>query len=109
MSGEEHIFDMWGNSDRIRRIPYPPNLRRIAARIIDPAIGASTCAFGNHKCTMNSGNFTINPPIVSIHARVIDDTSKGYVNLINDGIKAVFDELKIFSSMINMGRDAATV
>lgn len=26
----------------IRIIPYPPSLRRIAARIIEPAIGAST-------------------------------------------------------------------
>ena len=34
----------------VRRIkPYPPIFRRIAARIIDPATGASTCAFGSHK------------------------------------------------------------
>lgn len=26
----------------IRNMPYPPNLRRIAARTIDPAMGAST-------------------------------------------------------------------
>lgn len=26
----------------IRSMPYPPNLRRIAARTIDPAMGAST-------------------------------------------------------------------
>lgn len=33
----------------IRIIPYPPNFSRIAARIIDPAIGASTWAFGSHR------------------------------------------------------------
>lgn len=35
-----------------RMMPYPPSFSRIAARIIDPAIGASTCALGNHKCDM---------------------------------------------------------
>lgn len=35
----------------IRRMPYPPSFRRVPARIIDPAIGASTCAFGSHKWT----------------------------------------------------------
>lgn len=51
----------------IRAIPYPPNFSRIAARIIDPATGASTCAFGNHKCTENSGNFTMNAVIIINH------------------------------------------
>lgn len=31
-----------GNSVTIRKIPYPPNFSSTAARIIDPAIGAST-------------------------------------------------------------------
>lgn len=29
--------------------PYPPNFRSIAARIMDPAIGASTCALGSQR------------------------------------------------------------
>lgn len=33
----------------IRIIPYAPSFSRIAARIIDPAIGASTWVFGSHK------------------------------------------------------------
>lgn len=33
----------------IRITPYPPNFSRIAAKIIDPAIGASTWALGSHK------------------------------------------------------------
>jgi len=31
-----------GNIVSIRANPYPPSFRRIAARTIDPAIGAST-------------------------------------------------------------------
>jgi hypothetical protein len=41
----------------------------MAAKIIDPAIGASTWALGSHKCKENIGSFTKNPPIVIIHAR----------------------------------------
>lgn len=33
----------------IRIMPYPPNFRRTAARTMDPAIGASTWAFGSHR------------------------------------------------------------
>jgi len=33
----------------IRIMPYPPSFRRMAAKIIDPAIGASTWALGSHK------------------------------------------------------------
>lgn len=32
----------------IRSIPYPPSFRRTLAKIIDPAAGASTWAFGSH-------------------------------------------------------------
>lgn len=35
------------NESRIR--PYPPSFRRILARIIDPAVGASTWAFGSQR------------------------------------------------------------
>lgn len=34
-----------------RIIPYPPSFSRIAARIIDPAMGASTWALGSHRWT----------------------------------------------------------
>ena len=40
--------------------PYPPNFRRIAAKIIDPATGASTCALGSHKCKPKIGTLTRN-------------------------------------------------
>lgn len=39
-------------------MPYPPSFKRIAARTIDPATGASTWAFGSQRCTPYSGIFT---------------------------------------------------
>jgi len=42
----------------IRRSPYLPSFRRIAAKIIDPANGASTWALGSHRCNENRGSFT---------------------------------------------------
>lgn len=33
----------------IRIMPYPPSFSRMAAKIIDPAIGASTWALGSHR------------------------------------------------------------
>jgi hypothetical protein len=35
----------------------------MAAKIILPAIGASTCALGSHKWVKNIGSFTKNPEI----------------------------------------------
>lgn len=32
-----------------RMAPYPPNLSKILARIIEPAVGASTWALGSHR------------------------------------------------------------
>jgi hypothetical protein len=49
-----------------RNKPYPPSFNKIAAKIIDPATGASTCAFGNHRCTVYIGSFTMNPIIINI-------------------------------------------
>ena len=36
-------------SSVIRSIPYPPSFSRIAARTMEPAIGASTCALGSQR------------------------------------------------------------
>ena len=36
----------------------------MAASTMEPAIGASTCALGNHRCVENIGSFTKNPIIV---------------------------------------------
>lgn len=39
-----------------RKIPYPPNFNKTPAKIIDPATGASTCAFGSQRWTKYIGN-----------------------------------------------------
>lgn len=43
----------------IRIMPYPPSFKRMAASTIDPAIGASTWALGNHRCRPYRGIFTM--------------------------------------------------
>lgn len=40
--------------------PYPPNFNNTPANITDPAVGASTCASGNHVCTGIIGTLTAN-------------------------------------------------
>lgn len=60
-----------GNDIIIRANPYPPSLSSTAASTMDPATGASTWAFGSHKCTKNSGNFTMNAIIDSSHNIVV--------------------------------------
>ena len=56
-----------GNENR--RNPYPPILRRIAARITEPAVGASTCASGSHVCTGHIGIFTANDAKKASHSQ----------------------------------------
>lgn len=93
----------------IRSKPYPPSFSRIAAKIIDPAIGASTCALGSHKCTKNMGSFTRNPIIIIslIYAKyvlLVDITHK-YGRLI---IECPEEEISM-QNRINMGKEAVTV
>lgn len=49
-----------------RIIPYPPNFSNTAARIIEPSRGASTCAFGSHRCVIYMGILTRNAMIMNI-------------------------------------------
>lgn len=49
--------------------PYPPNFSRIPARIMEPLTGASTCAFGSHKCTPHMGTFTRNANVSAMFNR----------------------------------------
>lgn len=43
----------------------------MAARTIDPAIGASTCAFGSQRCRPYSGIFTINAIMHASHRKAL--------------------------------------
>lgn len=55
----------------IRIIPYPPSFNRMAARIMDPAIGASTWAFGSHKWTPYSGILIMKAIIHASHRMLL--------------------------------------
>lgn len=68
MKGYDIVVVIGYVSCAIRIIPYPPSFRRIAARTIDPAIGASTWAFGSHKCRPYSGNLTIKAIVHASHS-----------------------------------------
>jgi len=50
--------------------PYPPNFNNTPANITDPAVGASTCASGNHVCTGIIGTFTANDAKNAIHNNI---------------------------------------
>lgn len=74
--GERHLFRTM-NFEEIRRSPYLPSFRRIPARIIEPATGASTWAFGSHRWVRYRGVFTKNAMIVSSHQICFVLWSKG--------------------------------
>lgn len=93
----------------IRSNPYPPSFSKIAAKIIDPAIGASTCALGSHRCTKNMGSFTKNPIIIisliySKYILLVGVTHK-YGRLI---IECPEEDISMHNK-INMGKEAVTV
>jgi hypothetical protein len=49
INGTDKSFIEYGNILVARISPYPPSFSRIAAKIIDPATGASTWALGSHR------------------------------------------------------------
>lgn len=56
----------------IRIMPYPPNFKRMAARIMEPAIGASTCALGSHRWTPYNGILMRNASMHASHKMLFD-------------------------------------
>jgi hypothetical protein len=74
------IQGILGNIDNMRHSPYPPSFSRIAAKTMDPAIGASTCALGSHRWVENMGSFTRNPPISIIEHKLLIFSSLGIKN-----------------------------
>lgn len=51
MNGRNMSVFVVGRTCIMRMMPYPPSFNRIAARTIEPAIGASTWAFGSQRCS----------------------------------------------------------
>jgi len=90
----------------IRISPYPPSFSRIAAKIIEPAIGASTWALGSHRCVVNIGSFTSIPTIRRNHSR-FEDIHDGTV--VGMSINDEDVEFHIYINIINIGNDAVMV
>lgn len=86
--------------------PYPPSFSSTAAKIIDPAIGASTCALGSHRCEAYMGSFTKNPRIKHIH--VNEDVQVLVIWYIISIFKD-FEFMLIWRIINNIGRDAVIV
>lgn len=55
----------------IRIMPYPPSFSRIAANTIEPAMGASTWAFGSHRWRPYRGILTIKAIIHANHKMLL--------------------------------------
>lgn len=93
----------------ITQIPYLPSFNKIAAKIIEPITGASTCALGNHTWAPNIGNFTTKAiRLIKIKINEIDE------NLIQEFIwiisKLDHDHSLIIHKIINKkGIDAVNV
>src|SRR5512135_762916 len=58
MAGVQAIAASGKNVSEKRRKPYAPILMRIPARMMLPAVGASTCASGSQVWTGNIGTLT---------------------------------------------------
>src|ERR1700732_4139262 len=64
-----NISDAAGNmGSEKRRKPYPPIFKRMAARMTEPAVGASTWASGSQVCTGHMGSFTANEAKKASHS-----------------------------------------
>ena len=87
-----------------RIIPNVPSLRRIPARIIDPATGASTWALGSHKWRKNIGAFAKNAINSEIdHQKLIDGDN--WVEIIENS----WDWIGVIKMFNRRGKDAVMV
>lgn len=91
----------------MRISPYLPNFRRTAARIIEPATGASTCALGSQRCVVYIGIFTINAMIVIVH-QILLSVTVIEVFILNSIDKDCFFSI-IIISLIRRGSEAVMV
>jgi hypothetical protein len=65
----------------------------MAAKTIDPAIGASTWALGSHKWNTYIGNFTKNPKIAITQKIDLIVICLGKRNSINIGMEVCIDDI----------------
>lgn len=97
-----------GNKKENRINPYLPSFNSSPARIMDPATGASTWAFGSHRCSRYIGIFAKNDIIVIVHHR---KNIICWVGAVKNGLNKNSEQvlLKIVVILISRGREAATV
>lgn len=92
-----------------RNTPYLPSFRRIAAKIIEPATGASTWALGSQRWVKNNGIFTIKAMIViSHHIEINCDDWVGEFQRRMYIDECLLQEF-IHSKLISKGREAVIV
>src|ERR1039458_854342 len=93
-----------GNIGREKgRERYPPIFNRMAARMTEPAVGASTCASGNQVCTGHIGILTANEAKKASHAHFCRPSGKPW--RINAGISVVPASQYIAMMANNMSTD----
>lgn len=94
----------------IRIIPYPPSFSNTAARTIDPAIGASTCALGSQRCRPYKGIFTINAIIHASHKKMLDQVGEiGFTQYCMIRRFRVPNVFCIYNSATNRGNEPTKV
>lgn len=71
-------------------MPYPPSFSRTAARIMDPAIGASTWALGSHRWTPYNGILIMKAMMQANHRMLLD-----HVWSMNEGAVAIRMKLNV--------------
>lgn len=109
INNEDDTDTIFWNKIDIRARPYPPSFSKIAASTIDPAIGASTWALGNHRWVENIGNLTKNPIRVISQNRELIVKKWGNSNSDVSDIIVWLEYKNIEQNIMNMGKEAVIV
>src|SRR3990170_252953 len=84
-----------------RRKPYPPILSRMAARITEPAVGASTWASGSQVCTGHIGIFTAKEAKKASHSQVCIVAGKLWVKSVGMSVVPAWKNIAMMASSIS--------
>src|ERR1700747_1891966 len=84
-----------------RRKPYVPSFSRIAARITEPAVGASTWASGSQVWTGHIGSFTAKEAKNAHHAQVCKDRGTDACNNVGRSVVLPFQYSAMMASSMN--------
>src|ERR1700757_5212983 len=84
-----------------RKNPYPPILSRIAARMTDPAVGASTWASGSQVCTGHIGSLTANDAKKASHNHVCMPAGKECLSKVGMSVVPASQYIAMIASSIS--------